>query len=71
MARPRKPVSQVSDWALWKRNQRANPRPRCSRCGKAGADWHHMNRNKRDQSPRNLKPLCRACHKAEHNRNGY
>ena len=63
-----------SKWGYWKRNQRITPKGgKCSKCGKrisGRPDNQHKNNRQSDNSPRNLKRLCRSCHTAEDNRKG-
>jgi 5-methylcytosine-specific restriction endonuclease McrA len=70
MGRPRMPVSQLSKWGTWKRNQREKSSGPCMRCGNGKGDWHHKDHNPNNQSPKNLVRLCRSCHTARHNVEG-
>ena len=42
---------------------------RCDGCGRAGRlELHHRNGDRDDNRPDNLRPLCRPCHHAAHDR---
>lgn len=46
-------------------------RTSCDRCGaKENLQWHHINRDWRDNTPSNLETLCATCHMKDHHEAG-
>ena len=68
MGRPREPESEISEAAIYKRNQRdGKTGSKCANCGSTSdLVIDHKNGEKRDNRGGNLRTLCRSCHIRKH-----
>lgn len=58
-------------WRAWARLRRAcfdQAGWRCERCGSLAMECHHRDGDRGHNGPANLEALCKACHRAEHDR---